>query len=192
MAYIQVEKGLPGIIGLLEYRLDTAKPIRELTQLLLRGSSTLTQGERELIATVVSHGNECRFCTSAHTAAADLLTGDHETAAAVKRDIGTAPISEKMKTLLGIADKVRENGRLVTREDVDEARMQGATDMEIHDTVLIASLFCLYNRYVDGLSSWTPEESGFYQSLADRIVNKGYLRPEGGYKKIKYADPADE
>ena len=76
MPYIPVEEHLPGITGLLEYRKDSAQPIRELTHLLLRGPSTLTQGERELIATIVSHNNECKFCTTAHTAAADLLLGE--------------------------------------------------------------------------------------------------------------------
>src|ERR1700712_4870438 len=102
MPHIAVEEHLPGITGLLEYRKDTAQPIRELTQILLRGSSTLTEGERELIATVVSNGNKCKFCTAAHTAAADLFIGDKETAEMVKTDISAAPISEKMKALLTI------------------------------------------------------------------------------------------
>jgi AhpD family alkylhydroperoxidase len=77
MPYIPLKENLPGITGLLDYRKDTALPIRELTQILLRGESTLSEGERELIAAVVSHGNECAFCTAAHTAAADLLLGDN-------------------------------------------------------------------------------------------------------------------
>jgi uncharacterized peroxidase-related enzyme len=186
MAHIPLPEGLPGITGLLEYRLDTARPIRELTQLLLRGPSTLSQGERELIATLVSHRNACRFCATAHTAAADLLLGEHETAAAVKADVATARVSDKMKALLTIAGKVQENGRLVSEEDVAEARTHGATDREIHDTVLIAALFALYNRYVDGLATWTPDDPAFYETLADRIVRRGYLRPEGGYTHLKY------
>ena len=189
MAYVDLPEGLPGITGLLEYRLDTAKPIRELTQILLRDPSTLSQGERELIATIVSHRNRCRFCATAHTAAADLLLGDHETSAAVKSDIETAPVSEKMKALLRIAAKVQESGRLVTDEDVAAARAGGADDREIHDTVLIAALFSLYNRYVDGLSTWTPDDPAFYERLADRIVNRGYVRPEGGHANLKYTPP---
>src|SRR3954468_21627330 len=102
MPHIPLDEKLPGITGILNYRLDTALPIRQLTQILLRGESTLTQGERELIATVVSHGNECRFCTAAHTAAANLLLGDSTTAELVKTDLSQAPVSEKMKTLLAI------------------------------------------------------------------------------------------
>ena len=182
MAYIDgVPESLPGITGLLEYRQDTGKPIRELTQLLLRGESTLTRGERELIATVVSHRNDCRFCATAHTAAADLLLGESTTATAVKTDLESAPVSEKLRALLTIAAKVQESGRLVTAEDVARARAEGATDAEIHDTVLIAALFCLYNRYVDGMGAVTPSDPGFYRSLAERIVHRGYLRPPGGF-----------
>src|SRR5580692_4129057 len=100
MAYIPLEDHLPGITGLLEYRKDSAAPIRELTQILLRGHSTLTEGERELIATVVSSRNECRFCTAAHTAAANILLEETQTSEAVKNDIDKAPVTEKMKALL--------------------------------------------------------------------------------------------
>jgi uncharacterized peroxidase-related enzyme len=179
--HIDVQPELAGITSLLEYRLDTAMPIRELTQTLLRGPSTLTQGERELIATLVSHRNACRFCATAHTAAAELLLGEGETVAAVKRDPESAPVSAKMKALLRIAGKVQESGRLVADADVAAARAEGASDMEIHDTVLIAALFCLYNRYVDGLASWTPDDPAYYATLADRIVHRGYLRPAVGF-----------
>src|SRR6201994_1391457 len=103
MPHIELESHLPGITGLLEYRKDTGEPIRVLTQILLRGPSSLTEAERELIASVVSNGNECRFCTAAHTAAVDLLLGEHTTSQMVKNDIDTAPVSEKMKALLTIA-----------------------------------------------------------------------------------------
>src|SRR6188768_2970449 len=110
MPHIPLEAHLPGITGLLEYSQQTAAPIRDLTQFLLRGPSTLTEGERELIATVVSHNNECRFCTSAHTAAVDLLLGECDTAQRVKENIETAPVSEKMKGLLTIAKQVQQSG----------------------------------------------------------------------------------
>jgi uncharacterized peroxidase-related enzyme len=180
-AHIPVQEGLPGITGLLEFRLDTGRPIRELTQLLLRGPSSLSEAERELIATRVSYRNECRFCTAAHTAAAELLLGEAGTAEAVKRDPDTAPISPKLQALLRIAGKVQESGRAVSGEDVALARAEGATDLEIHDTVLIAALFCLYNRYVDGLAAATPDDPSYYRTLAERIVHRGYLRPEGGF-----------
>lgn len=185
MPHIPVEAHLPGITGLLEYRKDSAKPIRDLTQFLLRGPSTLSEGERELIATVVSHGNQCRFCTMAHTAAADLLLGETDTTAKVKENIAEAMVSEKMRALLTIASMVRESGKCVTPEAIEAAKAEGATDIEIHDTVLIAALFCLYNRYVDGLATALPANADYYHTLAGRLVNHGYTRLPQGYDHLK-------
>lgn len=185
MPYIPLEAHLPGITGLLEYRKDTAQPIRELTQFLLRGPNTLTEAERELIATVVSNGNQCSFCTAAHTAAADVLLGEHETSEKVKQDISTAPVSEKMKALLTIALHVQQSGKAVTTASVQHAKEMGATDTEIHDTVLIAALFCLYNRYVDGLATITPTDPNFYQGLGERLFKHGYNRLPQGYEHLK-------
>jgi uncharacterized peroxidase-related enzyme len=184
MPYIPVAEHLPGITGLLEYSPESAAPIRELTQFLLRGPSTLTAGERELIATVVSHRNECRFCTAAHTAVADVLLGECETTELVKKDIAAAPVSDKMKALLTLAGQVQVSGKNVSAETVENAKAAGATDVEIHDTVLIAALFCLYNRYVDGLSTVAPTDPDFYKSLAERIAN-GYNRLPQGYDHLK-------
>jgi uncharacterized peroxidase-related enzyme len=185
MPHIQLEDHLPGITGLLEYRKDTAAPIRELTQILLRGPSTLTEAERELIATIVSHGNKCTFCTTAHTAAADILLGEEITSAKVKADIDTAPVSDKMKKLLVIALQVQQSGKSVTPEAIQKAKDTGATDIEIHDTVLIAALFCLYNRYVDGLATVTPSDPAFYKGLGERLKNNGYNRLPQGYDHLK-------
>jgi uncharacterized peroxidase-related enzyme len=185
MPYIPLEDHLPGITGLLEYRKDSGQPIRELTQVLMRGPSSLTEGERELIASVVSNGNQCTFCSTAHTATADLLIGDHETSQKVKEDIATAPVSEKMKALLEIASLTRISGKSVTEESIEKAKSAGATDIEIHDTVLIAALFCMYNRYVDGMATSLPKEESYYEVLAERLVNYGYMRLPQGYDHLK-------
>ena len=185
MPYIPLEEHLPGITGLLEYRKDTAEPIRALTQFLLRGPSTLTEGERELIATIVSHRNQCTFCVTAHTAAADILLEEEDTTARIKEDIATAPVSDKMKALLTIAAQVQESGKNVTAGSVQKAKDAGATDIEIHDTVLIAALFCLYNRYVDGLATVTPDDPAFYKGLGQRLKDHGYNRLPRGYDHLK-------
>ncbi len=185
MPHIPLESHLPGITGLLEYSKATAQPIRDLTQFLLRGPSSLTEAERELIATVVSHGNECTFCTTAHTAAADLLAGEATTAQKVKENIETAPVTDKMKALLHIAAMTRISGKAVTEEAISRAKSAGATDVEIHDTVLIAALFCLYNRYVDGMGTALPADPAYYGVLAERLVNHGYTRLPQGYEHLK-------
>jgi uncharacterized peroxidase-related enzyme len=185
MPHIPLPDHLPGITGLLEYSQVTAQPIRILTQFLLRGENSLTEGERELIATIVSHQNECRFCTAAHTAAADILLGETETCKMIKQDIDAAPISTKMKALLKIAKLVQVSGRAVTPEAITYAREAGAKDTEIHDTVLIAALFCLYNRYVDGMATVTPSDPHFYLGLGQRLKDHGYNRLPNGYDHLK-------
>src|ERR1700712_995724 len=185
MPYIPLEAHLPGITGLLEYRKDSAAPIRELTQILLRGPSSLTEGERELIATIVSHQNECTFCVTAHTATADVLLEESETSKKVKENIQTAPVSDKMKALLTIASHTQQSGLAVTDTDIVNAKEAGATDIEIHDTVLIAALFSLYNRYVDGLATVTPTHPAFYKGLGERLKNHGYNRLPQGYEHLK-------
>lgn len=184
MPHIPLDQNLPGITGLLNYRKDTALPIRQLTQILLRGESTLTEGERELIATVTSQGNQCKFCTAAHTAAADALLGEKETSEKAKFDPDNAPVSDKMKHLLEIARRVQADARTVSPELVANAKDAGATDMELHDTVLIAALFCLYNKYVDGLASVTPTDPAFYERLASILKSSGYLPSENRYATL--------
>lgn len=185
MAYIKVEEHLPGVTGLLEFRRDTAEPLRMLTQLLLRGESTLSEAERELIATAVSHRNGCVYCTTSHAAAADAYLGEHETTEKIKSDPDTAPISDKMKALLSIALQVQEGGKHVTPNAIEKARQLGASDLEIHDTVMIAALFCFYNRYVDGLGTFAPSDSKYYAEMAQRLKDKGYYRPEQGYDHLR-------
>jgi uncharacterized peroxidase-related enzyme len=175
MAHIALPSGLPGIVSGFAFRPETAKPMRELAEILLRGPSTLTSAERETIAAFVSSRNDCHFCQASHTAAAaHHQQGDYSIVNAVKRDYESAPISPKLKTLLTIAARVQESGRHVTAADVERARGEGATDREIHDTVLIAAAFSMFNRYVDGLATFTPTDDAAYDAMGQRMAREGY------------------
>ncbi|HEY5825757.1 MAG TPA: peroxidase-related enzyme [Cyclobacteriaceae bacterium] len=179
MAHINVPEGVPGIRSLVMFRPETGKPLYELAQILLRNESPLTPAERELIATHVSSRNECMFCMSSHAAAARELFGAERTLVdCVIEDINSAPLTPKMKALLNIAGKVQENGKLVTPEDVAEARKHGAEDRDIHDTVLIAATFSMFNRYVDGLASYTPTDPKAYEEMGKRMSTLGYALPK--------------
>jgi uncharacterized peroxidase-related enzyme len=176
MAHITLPEGLPGIAGLLAYSPETAKPLRELAETLLRGRSTLSSGERESIAAYVSYGNECDYCQLSHSAAAAAhLDGNYDLVEQLQRDPEAGPVSDKLKALLAIAGKVREGGKQVTPADVVRARERGATDKEIHDTVLIAAAFCMCNRYVDGLATWQPREREAYHETGRRLAHEGYI-----------------
>lgn len=175
MAHIDLPPGLPGIRGPMAYRPETAAPLNALVDVLLRGPHSLTMGERELIATCVSAENDCRYCQTIHGAiAAHHLAGDEALVAAVKCDPEQSPIPEKLKALLAIARRTARSGREVTAADIQRARAHGATDLEIHDTVLIAAFFCLCNRYVDGLATWAPDDPEFYRQRAALVAEHGY------------------
>jgi len=165
-----------GIRSLFLYRPETALPMRMLAETLLRGPSTLTRGERELIATYVSSRNGCSYCTASHAACASAqLPGGAALVDQVRADLGTAPVSPKLAALLRIAAAVQDSGKSVGDGDVAAAREAGATDLEIHDTVLIAAAFCMYNRYVDGLGTIVRPDEAAYEAAAVVTVTGGYL-----------------
>lgn len=175
MPHIALPDGLPGISAGFAFRPETARPMRELAHVLLHEPNTLTGGERELIATYVSYLNDCYFCQTSHGAAAAAHLGDEELVKRVKADFQHAAISEKLKALLVIAGKVQKGGKNVSTEDVEGARRLGATDVEIHDTVLIAAAFCMFNRYVDGLGTWQPQDEAMYRERGKRVASDGYV-----------------
>jgi uncharacterized peroxidase-related enzyme len=178
MPHIPLPDDLPGIRGAMAFRPETARPLNALVEVLLQGPSTLTRGERELIATFVSSRNCTHYCHSIHgMIAAAHLGGNEALVKQVKTDFTQADISPKLKALLTIAGKVQQDGKLVTAGDVEAARTQGATDIEIHDTVLIAAAFCMYNRYVDGLGTWQPDNPAMYAQVGEQLAQSGYLRP---------------
>jgi uncharacterized peroxidase-related enzyme len=176
MPHIALPPDLPGIRGAMAFRPETARPLNALAQILLAGPSTLTLGERELIATYVSSLNRTHYCLSAHGAiAAAHLGGDEALVKQVKTDFTQAAISAKLKALLTIAGKVQKDGKLVTPADIAAARNEGATDLEIHDTVLIAAAFCMYNRYVDGLGTDQPDDEALYRERGRKTARDGYV-----------------
>jgi uncharacterized peroxidase-related enzyme len=178
MAFIDTGNDHAGIRGLMEFRPETSNPLLELAEILLRKPSTMEAWERELIATYVSHRNQCKFCCNSHGALVNVLReGEVDVVAQVKEDIWTAEISDKLKALLHIAAKVQEAAYTVTKEDIVKAREAGATDTEIHDGVLIAAAFCMYNRYVDGLGSKEWDDPNMYDTRAEITAFEGYFAP---------------
>ncbi len=176
MAHIQLPEGLPGIRGAMAFRPETARPLNDLVEVLLHAPNSLTPGERELIATYVSSENDCYYCQTIHgMIAAACLDGDESLVHKVKSDFLNADISPKMKALLNIAGKVQMGGKNVSSDDVARARAQGATDTEIHDTVLIAAAFCMFNRYVDGLGTTQPRDEEMYRQRGKWIAREGYV-----------------
>lgn len=175
MAYINLPDGLPGIRGPMAFRPKTAQPLNDLAEALLRSDNSLTRGQRELMATYVSYLNDCFFCQNAHGGLAQhYLKCDLAFIDGVKEDFSSSDIPEKIKALLAIAASVQKGGKAVTEEQIEHARSLGATDVEIHDTVLIAAAFCMFNRYVDGLGTSAPQDREFYIKRAPQRAEEGY------------------
>jgi uncharacterized peroxidase-related enzyme len=175
MAHINLPEGLPGIRGPMAFRPETCKPLNMLAEVLLRSENSLTRGERELIATYVSYLNDCFYCQNSHGGLAQYyLQCDVSFIDQVKSNFESTDIPAKIKALLSIAGSVQKGGKNVTPDQIQKAKGLGATDREIHDTVLIAAAFCMFNRYVDGLGTTAPSDRMFY-------VNRGKMRAEEGY-----------
>jgi len=176
MAYIDLQNDLPGIRGPMAFRPETAKPLNELAEILLHQQhDSLSCGEREMIGAYVSSLNDCFFCQNVHGAmAGHYFECDASLIDSIKHDYQSAPISDKLKALLAIAGSVQKGGQYVTPRQVEHAKKMDATDRDIHDTVLIAAAFCMFNRYVDGLNTWAPQDPQVYADRAAMRAADGY------------------
>ena len=175
MPHIAAPEGVPGLAGLVAFKRSTGDALLAFANELLRGPSPLSPAERELIAAFVSSRNDCYFCSHTHQAVASHLLGDDGAAAcAVIEDPASAPVSDKMRALLQLAAKVQRSGKEVTESAIDAARTAGATDEDIHDAVLVASAFCMFNRYVDGLAATTPTDDAVYTFIGALLGEQGY------------------
>ena len=175
MPHINVDEHLPGIRALMAFRPETAIPMGDLANILLRDNEGLSMADRELIAAHVSYLNDCFYCQQSHGAiAVCYLDGNNELVEQVKKDYEHAGIPDKLKALLGIAGNVQKGGKHVTPGQIEYAKSLGATDKDIHDTVLIAAAFCMFNRYVDGLAATTPTDLSTYPPRAKQIAENGY------------------
>jgi uncharacterized peroxidase-related enzyme len=179
MAHIDLKNELPGIRGLMAFSPETEKPLNDLAEILLHDdNNSLTRGEREMIGAYVSSQNDCFYCQNVHGALAQhYFQCDVQLIDAIKSNPLSAPISEKLKALLTIAGSVQKGGKYVTADQIENARKLGASDKEIHDTVLIAAAFCMFNRYVDGLGTWAPQDRQLY-------IDRAKMRAEDGYSKM--------
>jgi uncharacterized peroxidase-related enzyme len=172
-AYVGLDPAVPGIRALFTYRPDTAVPLRALAQTILRGPSPISEGHREVIAAYVSALNVCHFCASSHGGAAAALLDDRDVVAAALAG-EPIPVDDKLSALLAVAAAVQRGGRFLDPAIVAQAREFGVTETELHDTVLIAAAFSMYNRYVDGLRPHVPTDAAVYEQMGERLAATGY------------------
>jgi uncharacterized peroxidase-related enzyme len=178
MPHIDLKNNLPGLGSLLMYRPETAKALRELAEALFVGTSELSKGERELITSYIASINHCEYCQRSHGAvAAWHMGGNFKLLEDVHSNPDLADISPKIKALLKLAVIVNTGGNAVKAEDIEEARKAGASDQQIHDTVLIAAASGMFNRYLDGLAAFTPKDPEMYRMMGKKLAENGYLKP---------------
>lgn len=178
MPHIGLPPEKPGIVALATYRPDVYSRLASLADLLLHQEhpeSSLSLGERELIATYVSSLNQCNYCEAAHGSIVAVHLGDSKVVEHVKLDFESSDASPKMKSLLRIAGMVKRSGNDVSSDAVENAKREGASDMDIHDTVLITAMFCMYNRYVDGLKTEMPQDMAAFAWRGAVMAKNGYL-----------------
>jgi uncharacterized peroxidase-related enzyme len=180
MAHILTQPELPGIVGLFAARPQAARPLTELAQTLLHGESPLSKGERELIAAFVSGCNRTVFCALSHGAAAAYHLGDRNRVEVLWAQGPEVEQDARLRALLYIAEAVTRTPQGVTSELIVAAREAGADDLAIHDTVLLAAAFCMYNRYVDGLATHAPDAFDEYLDMGKTMATEGYVRARPG------------
>ncbi|MBU3742587.1 MAG: hypothetical protein FGM24_09935, partial [Candidatus Kapabacteria bacterium] len=175
MPHIDLPPGLYGIRGPMVVRPDASAALNELASVLLHDDHSLTAGEREYIATAVSRANSCEYCSNIHAAitAAHMGIGREDVLRAADT-IDLLQPSDKLRELTTLALLVRNGGLEIMEQDVTRARAAGATDIEIHDAILIGSAFCMFNRYVDGLATTVPEEPTTYDEMGRNRAQQGY------------------
>jgi uncharacterized peroxidase-related enzyme len=171
----------PGILAAMQLAPGLGAHLRGLADELLVNDfpgSTLTRGERELLATAVSAGAGCVYCMDSHSAfAEELLSAGGAKPDGVIDSVttgGDAGRGPRLSALLHIARTVGRRALDLSRADVDRATTAGASDGDVQLAVLIASAFSMYNRMVDGLRARTPPTREAFRDRARQIAEHGY------------------
>jgi uncharacterized peroxidase-related enzyme len=151
---------------------ETSKPLIEFHEVLLRGPSPFTEGERELIAAYVSGLNKCRYCHGVHAATAELLGFPKQTVESLIDEIETAPVSEKMKPVLRYALKLTRQPSSITAADADAIFAAGWEEAALYHTVAVTALFNFMNRLVEGMG--IELDSNYVKPASERLAKRGY------------------
>jgi len=92
---------------------------------------------------------------------------------AVLEDYRTAPISEKLRAMLGFLEKLTLRPAGVGPDDAVALRAAGLSDEEIESAIHVCALFNVINRVADSLGFETADADG-YRKGARRLVTVGY------------------
>ena len=161
------------VIKLVKYRPDFyGTPMSEVTQDAMRGPSSWSVGDRELMAAFVAKTNQCEFCTKAHTAVADLAYGNGKNASALLCDLDIARIDEPLRaTLLMLGKLTREYA--VNADDMRAVIAAGASRQQIEDALAVCFSFNVIGRLADAFGFSVPSPEAFGAG-AKYLLARGY------------------
>ena len=145
---------------------------RTLTHEAMRGPSTWSVAERELMAAYVSKVNECPFCIGAHTATASQASGNGAMVAAALANLEIAPIEEGLRATLRMLGKLTGDGHLST-EDVRAVLDTGVSREQIEDALAVCYAFNVTNRLANTFGFELMTAEGF-QAGAKYLLRRGY------------------
>jgi AhpD family alkylhydroperoxidase len=166
------------VIKLVKYRADFyGNPMSEVTQEAMRGPSTWSVGDRELMAAYIAKTNQCEFCTKAHTATAQAAYRDgKKVSAALSNPALSGPdaaaVEEPLRaTLLMLGKLTREH--TVNADDMQAVLAAGASRQQIEDALAVCFSFNGIGRLADAFGFSVPGPEAF-EAGAKYLLTRGY------------------
>ena len=141
-------------------------------EVLMRGPSPLSVGERELIAAYVSGLNACSYCHGIHSVTAQAFGVPEQLIKDMVLDLDTASVDERLRPLLRFVRALTKLPTRVVQADIEAIRSAGWGDDAIHDAVAVCALFNFMNRYVEGLG--ISANDAYFQLSGLRLHEGGY------------------
>ena len=151
---------------------ETSSKLVEYNEVLMRGPSRLTAGERELIAGFVSSLNACQYCAGVHVATAEAFGVEPGLIEQLVNDLDRAPVDDKLKPILHYVRKLTTLPSRLTQGDADRVFAAGWDEQALHDAVSVCALFSFMNRLVEGLG--LRADAQYFGAAATRLHDKGY------------------
>jgi uncharacterized peroxidase-related enzyme len=151
---------------------EYSRPLIDYHELVMRGPSPFTAGERELIAAYVSGVNACGYCHGVHTATAEAFGVPEGLLTAALADLDGAPVDDKLRPVLRYVGKLTATPAKLTQADADAVFAAGWDEQALYDAVLVCALFNFMNRMVDGLG--VKADESYFATSGNRLRELGY------------------
>lgn len=161
------------VVKLVKYRPDFyGGPMSAVTQEAMRGPSTWSVGDRELMAAFVAKTNQCEFCTKAHTAVAERAYSNGKTVSAFLSDTDAATIEEPLRATLLMLRKLKRE-HTVDADDMRAVLAAGASRQQIEDALAVCFSFNMIGRLADAFGFSVPGPDAF-EAGAKYLLARGY------------------